>query len=120
MATVSGVPVENIGNIDGIDATSITSISSILTSNIPGWPSAGPTCTIVRLGFADGRKNPPSFACASAPGGFLYDFDATNNLLYTSNNCGINFAGPGYYSDGITIYYWDGSSSWTVFGACPI
>ena len=119
MPQISGVNITSTTLIDGINATSVSAIDGILTSNIPGWPSAGPTCTLVRLGFADGRKSPPPVACTNQPGGFLYDFDATNNLLYSSNSCGISFSGPGYYSDGILIYYWDGSSSWTVFGPCP-
>jgi len=113
MPSINGVDFNNISSLNGAPWSSVANIGGVTVTH-------GPTCTIVRLGFADGRKNPPSFACASAPGGFLYDFDATNNVLYTSNNCGINFAGPGYYSDGMDIYYWDGSSSWTVFGACPI
>jgi hypothetical protein len=112
MPSINGVDFNNINSMNGVSWNSVDNIGNVPITH-------GPTCTIVRLGLSDGRKNPPSFACTSAPGGFLYDFDATNNLLYSSNNCGISFSGPGYYSDGITIFYWDGSSSWTVFGACP-
>jgi hypothetical protein len=48
----------------------------------------------------------------------FYDFDATNNLLYVSGGCGNTFAIAGYYSDGVNIFFWDGTQSWSYFGAC--
>jgi hypothetical protein len=118
MATVSGVPVQNITGISGVDATSITAISGVLTSTIPGWPSSGPTCTPFSLGFSDGRRNPLTDACTAIPR--FYDWDATNELLYDSGGCGVTFARIGYYSDGATIYFWGGSAgSWVEVQPCP-
>ena len=117
MATVSGVPVSNISKISSIDATTIVKISSIATANIPGWPGgSGPSCTTVSFGYADSRIEPPSRACSAPPQS--YDFDATNNLLYTAGGCGSSFADRGFYSDGRNIYFWDGEASWTIVGAC--
>ena len=112
MPSINGVDFNNISSMNGVSWNSVANIGNVPITH-------GSACTTVRLGQADGRKTPPQAACTNQPGGFLYEFDATNNLLYTGNNCGISFAGPGYYSDGMTIYYWDGSSSWTFFSPCP-
>jgi hypothetical protein len=39
-----------------------------------------------------------------------YNYDSKNNVLYASGDstCGTQTAAIGYYSDGKTIYYWDG------------
>jgi hypothetical protein len=37
-----------------------------------------------------------------------YDYDSKNNVLYNNESCGSQTAAIGYYSDGKTIYYWDG------------
>ncbi len=102
MATVSGVPVSNISKISSIDATTIVKISSIATANIPGWPSAGPTCTTVSFGYSDGRRTPPGDSC-TAP--FIpYELDTSTQILYQGGQCGGATAAPGFYSDGATIY----------------
>jgi len=115
MATVSGVLVSNISKISSADATTIVKISSIATANIPGWPSAGPTCTTVFYGFSDGRRQPPSDAC-TAP---FYEYAlGDDNILYLAGACGIAQADPGFYSDGGTIY--DFTNGVLVpFGPCP-
>jgi hypothetical protein len=104
MATVSGVPVSNIEKISSIDATNIVKISSIATANIPGWPSAGPSCTTIYLGYSDGRRQPPSDACLDTPQ--PYDYDPISGILYVNGFCGnpIVTAAAGFYSDGGTIY----------------
>jgi hypothetical protein len=102
MATVSGVPVSNIEKISSIDATNIVKISSIATANIPGWPSAGPSCTTIYLGYSDGRRQPPSDACLDTPQ--PYDYDNTSGILYQHLQCGVTTASPGFYSDGSEIY----------------
>jgi hypothetical protein len=109
MPSINGVDFNNISSINGVSWNSV--------SNICGVPvSHGASCTPISLGYSDGRKFPPEYACTASP--FFYDFDSINQLLYTSNNCGISFAGAGYYSDGVDIYYWDGAEIWTYFSAC--
>jgi hypothetical protein len=109
MPSINGVDFNNVSSLNGVSWNSVTNIGGVSVSHAP-------SCTQVQFGYSDGRKNPPSFACINAP--FSYDFDTINNLLYTSNNCGISFASAGYYSDGVNIYYWDGSEIWSYFGAC--
>ncbi len=102
MATVSGVPVSNISKISSIDATTIVKISSIATANIPGWPSAGPTCTTVSFGYSDGRRTPPGDSCTAPVN--PYELDTSTQILYQGGQCGGATAAPGFYSDGATIY----------------
>jgi len=116
MATVSGVPVENISSIKGVAATSISSIAGISTNSLPGWPGSAPTCTTLALGYSDGRRNPPSYACFATFEN--YDFDSTNKVLYVSGQCGITEALPGFYSDGVTLSdYINGTLN--DIGPCP-
>lgn len=101
MATVSGVPVNNINKISSADATTIVKISGIATANIPGWPSAGPTCTTVFYGYSDGKRTPPGNSC-TAP---FYEYAlGDNNVLYYAGACGTVEAAPGFYSDGGIIF----------------
>ncbi len=37
-----------------------------------------------------------------------YSYDETNSLLYNTNSCDEIFAQKGYYSDGASIFLWDG------------
>ena len=111
MATISGVPVENISSIKGVAATSISSIVGVSTSTIPGWPGSGGSCTEASFGYSDGRRNPPEEACNMEP--TPYDFDNTNQLLYPSGFCGEIYAIAGYYSDGRNIFFWDGVGGWS-------
>jgi hypothetical protein len=118
MATVSGVPVENISSIKGVAATSISNIVGVPTNSIPGWPGSGPTCTPTVFGYSDGRRFPPSAACTgpTAP----YDFDTTNGILYNPGGCGSTLAAAGYYSGASReIFFWDGVSSFTFYDMCP-
>ena len=109
MPSINGIDFNNISLLNGVSWNSI--------SNIGGVPiSHGVSCTPFRLGYSDGRRNPPSDACSVPPQ--FYDFDATNRLLYVSGGCGTTFAIAGYYSDGTNIFFWDGAQSWGYFGAC--
>jgi hypothetical protein len=116
MATISGVELSLITSIGGVDITSISDIAGISTSNIPGWPT-GATCTTVFYGYADGREREPSESCLV--GTFPYDFDNDNGILYQAGYCGNNeqTARIGYYSDGETIYFWDGRN-FSEYGTC--
>ena len=117
MATVSGVPVENISSIKGVAATSISNIMGVTTNSIPGWPGSAPTCITLSLGYSDVRINPPSYACVATPQN--YDFDDINGLLYVSGGCGTSFAPRGFYSDGVELWNWDGDSNFILVGPCP-
>ena len=116
MATISGVELSLITSIGGVDITSISDIAGISTSNIPGWPT-GATCTTVFYGYADGREREPSESCLV--GTFPYDYDEDNGILYQAGYCGNNeqTARIGYYSDGETIYFWDGRN-FSEYGTC--
>jgi len=117
MATVSGVPVENITSISSVDATSIQYIAGVATANIPGWPGAGPSCTTRFFGYSDGRRQPPSDACIAPPQ--PYDQDPASGDLYVNGGCGVTYADAGYYSDGFTIYFWGGfTGSWVIVQPC--
>jgi hypothetical protein len=37
-----------------------------------------------------------------------YNYDSINNVLYINESCGSQTAAIGYYSDGKSIFYWDG------------
>ena len=74
MPSINGVDFNNISSMNGVSWNSVANIGGVTVIH-------GSICAIVRLGFADGRKNPPSSACTAFPGGFLYDFDETNELL---------------------------------------
>ena len=116
MAQISGVNITATSLIAGISVTSISAIAGISTSDIPGWPT-GASCTTVFYGYTDGRKYPPEDACTSSP--FPYDWDATSQTLYLGGGCGNTelIAPRGFYSDGRTIYFWDGRA-WTEYGPC--
>jgi hypothetical protein len=115
----SGVSWSSISKINGISKASISKLAGIdsTSSGGGGGGGSGPSCTTVYFGYADARSNPPARACDAPPQS--YEFDATNNLLYTPGGCGSSFADPGFYSDGRTVYYWDGETSWTRIGKCP-
>jgi len=109
MPSINGVDFNNISSLNGVSWNSVSNICGVSVSH-------GASCTPTRFGYSDGRRNPPSDACLATPQD--YDFDYTNNLLYVSGLCGDTFAIAGYYSDGILIYFWDGSSSWTIYSPC--
>jgi len=111
MPSINGIDFNNINSINGVSWNSVTDISGVDISH-------GASCISLSFGYSDGTGIPPSNSCLVRP--FFYDFDSTNNLLYVSGGCGVTFATAGYYSDGVTIYSWDGSSSWSVFDACGI
>jgi hypothetical protein len=105
MAQIAGVSIENITSIAGVSATSISNICGIATTNIPGWPTGGgASCTTLYLGYADGRRFPPGFACSADQQ--PYDYDSSTGILYTAGGCGdpAFITAAGYYSDGSTIY----------------
>ena len=109
MPFINGVDFNDINAINGVSWNSVADISGVEVTH-------GATCTPFRLGYSDGRRNPPSDSCLATPQ--FYDFDDVNQLLYISGGCGTTFAIAGYYSDGAQIFFWDGASSFTPFGAC--
>jgi hypothetical protein len=110
MPIINGVNFDNIVSLSGVPKSSIVNISGVPISQAP-------SCTPFRLGYADGRRNPLTDSCTATPQ--FYDWDATNELLYVSGGCGVTFAVAGYYSDGITIYFWGAfAGSWVVVQPC--
>jgi hypothetical protein len=109
MPSINGVDFNNISSINGAAWNTISSIGGVTVTH-------GPTCTPFRLGYSDGRRNPPSDACLATPQ--FYDLDEVNELLYVSGGCGTTFAIAGYYSDGNKIWFWDGAQSFTLFSLC--
>lgn len=109
MPSINGIDFNNIGSLNGVSWNSVTNIGGVSVSH-------GASCSPLRLGYSDGRRNPPSDACTATP--IFYDFDFSNNLLYVSGGCGTTFAVAGYYSDGGQIFFWDGAQNWGYFGDC--
>jgi len=102
MAKISGVTLTSTTKIVGKEATSISKISGgISTSSIPGWPTSGPSCTVVFYGYSDGRRSAPGDACTAS----FYEYALGNNgVLYYAGGCGTAIAAPGFYSDGTEIF----------------
>jgi hypothetical protein len=73
MPLINGIDFNNISSLNGVAWNSVTNIGGVSVSH-------GASCTTTPFGYADGRRNPPSDSCLAPPQ--LYDFDATNNLLY--------------------------------------
>jgi len=109
MPFINGVDFNDINAINGVSWNSVADISGVEVTH-------GASCTPYRFGYSDGRRNPPSDSCLATP--LFYDLDETNGLLYVSGGCGVTFAVAGYYSDGARIYFWDGSTTLSVFGNC--
>ena len=108
---ISGVLWANLAKVGGIAKASITDIGGVSAGSPPV-----PTCGTLSLGYSDARRDPPSFACSATPQ--IYDFDETNELLYISGGCGTSFAPQGFYSNGVKLWNWDGSSSFILVGGC--
>lgn len=101
MANISGILLSSISQIAGTNITSVINIGGLATSGIPGWPTAGPSCTTVYYGYSDGRRSAPGDSCTAPP----YEYALGNDgVLYYAGACGTVQAAPGYYSDGATIF----------------
>ena len=110
MSSINGIEFNNISSLNGADWTSVTDINGIPVSHEI-------SCTPLMFGYSNGEgKQTPAFACITYQE--KYDFDIANQLLYVGGGCGITFAIAGFYSDGVTIFFWDGSSSFTPFARC--
>lgn len=115
MGTISGVDVGLITKIGGISTSNIRYIGGVDTREIPGWPSGPPSCNDVSFSFGPA----PGIACSA--GASFYSFDSTNNLLYNFGSCGGDFAIEGFYSDGMTVYWWHTVGRilvWELIGPC--
>ena len=108
---ISGVLWANLAKVGGIAKASITNIGGAST------PPPPPSCVTLSLGYSDARRNPPTFACSAPPQ--IYDYDDINELLYVSGGCGTSFAPQGFYSDGVKLWNWNGSSNFILVGSCP-
>jgi hypothetical protein len=117
MAKISGVLVSSISKIAGKTATTISKIAGKTTSGIPGWPSAGPTCTTYEFGYSDGRRSTPADACTAPLS--RYELDETNLILYNFNSCGTSIAAPGFYSDGVRIFNFT-NGVFVPYGRCGV
>jgi hypothetical protein len=119
MATINGVDISIITSYNGKPLSSISVISGLQTSNIPGWPGQV-ECITLNLGFSDGRLSPPESSCTSP----TQPYDFVNEVLFNFGTCGIEFAEPGYYSDGTTIFSWEqtpeGGWKWMVYSDCVV
>jgi hypothetical protein len=109
MSKISGIDFNNISSLNGVLWNSVANIGGISISH-------GASCDIVSYGYSNGETTSPYDSCFERPQN--YDFDSVNNLLYISGGCGVNFANAGFYSDGRTIFYWDGFSSFSPFDNC--
>lgn len=109
MPLINGVDFNSISSLNGVSLNSVTNIGGVSVSHEI-------TCETLSLGYSDGRKRPPSEACLAAPQD--YDFDATNGLLFLGGFCNELFAMPGFYSDGVKLWNWDGNSNFILVGPC--
>jgi hypothetical protein len=109
MAQISGVEVQSIVNMYGVEATSIISIVGVETINLPGWPSAGPTCETVTS----------FYSAVSLWDAYDAGIETTIELpedgdkFYKESDCGGDFATTGYYVIGkrnIFYFFWDASA----------
>jgi len=74
-----------------------------------------PTCDDMSFSFGEA----PGIACSA--GASFYSFDSTNSLLYTFGGCGGDYAPEGFYSDGVSIYWWHTVGRdlvWETIGPC--
>ena len=114
MPKVNGATITVTTKIMGRSATDISGIMGVRTSDIPGWPGGGgPSCIELLLGYSPGP--PPQAACLASPN--VYDYDPVSNILYREGGCGVITAPLGFYSDGRSIYNWDGIA-FTSIGRC--
>jgi len=89
---------------------------------IMGWSwsffgTCTPTPTCDDMSFSFGEA--PGIACSA--GASFYSFDTTNSLLYTFGSCGGDYAPEGFYSDGVSIYWWHTVGRdlvWEIIGPC--
>jgi hypothetical protein len=80
----------------GIPAASIT---ASLQSAEPIIPIV---CDTIELSYS----TTPNNVCDLVQ--LQYNYDSINNVLYINESCGSQTAAIGYYSDGKSIFYWDG------------
>jgi len=110
MPSINGVDFNNISSLNGASWSSV--------SNIGGVPvTHAPTCTPIALGYSDGRRDPMEAACTNFP--IVWDQDSSTGALYIPGQCGVTYAPTGFYSDGTTIYFYDGANSFFPVGSCP-
>jgi hypothetical protein len=89
------------------DKTQVSTITSIPVLDIDtslddSKPPIDTICQEVWLGYSISRTD----VCVAKQS--VYSYDETNSLLYNSDSCNKMFAPKGYYSDGATIFLWDG------------
>lgn len=105
-----GFYVDTFGNIYNWQETTL------------GWSwsffgSCAPTPSCDDMSFSFGEA--PGIACSA--GATFYSFDSTNNLLYNFGSCGGDYAPEGFYSDGVSIYWWHTVGRdliWEFIGTC--
>jgi hypothetical protein len=109
MAQISGVEVQSIVNMYGVEATSIISIGGVATANLPGWPSAGPTCDPREFYYSS-----TSLQDAVDNGTrVIIEEDSSGETIqwYVEEQCGNERAATGYYfyddRRRQLYYYWD-------------
>lgn len=106
MAQISGVEVQSIVNMYGVEATSIISIVGVETINLPGWPSAGPSCETLSMSYSS-----VSLADAVNNGMGINVEIGDNGVWYAEGSCGNFTAETGYYfyddRERQYYFYWD-------------
>ncbi len=113
MASVLGFNLQNISSLSGVPISQVSAISGVSVGSTPPPPPV--LCNTVSLGYSDGRRNAPSDACSAEF--FEYSLNTTTNILYVSGQCNVTTAPAGYYSDGRTLFFFDGLILETV-GDC--
>jgi hypothetical protein len=121
MAKKSGVLVELISKFGSVQKQLIRKLGNKVASDIGYSPDHNVSlCETVFYGYADGRMLSPADACSEEQ--IAYEWDAASGILYNQGSCGTDTISsrpsPGYYSDGTTVYEWDGVSSFGFYGPC--
>jgi hypothetical protein len=113
MPSILNLNFGNLSSVNGVSVNAITSVCGVNTGSTPPPPPV--LCNTVSLGYSDGRRNAPSDACSAEF--FEYSLNTTTNILYVSGQCNVTTAPAGYYSDGRTLFFFDGLVLETV-GDC--
>jgi hypothetical protein len=108
MPEVNGIDYSAIEEISGTFKNLITEISGVKIG-------VAPSCNTVFFGYSDGRSTSEQDSCTAD---FLPYEQDINGVLYLAGQCGVVNAPIGFYSDGRTIYFYDGANSFFPIDSC--
>jgi len=98
MPEISGRNFIIITEVNGVIKSNISQVSGVEFNNAP------PSCSSFSRGY-DERDAQAS--CRAEP--LNFQIDLATGILYDVDDCGGRLAPVGYYSNGGSILFWDGS-----------